>query len=108
MLLPWVPGRAFSLKGAILGLVWAIAFLLLGGFPAPAFGWLKAAAYFLLLPALSSFLTMNFTGSSTYTSFSGVDREMKFAVPAQLAAAVVSILLLLVSDAILTFGGKLV
>jgi len=33
---------------------------------------------------------------------------MKFAVPAQLAAAVGAILLLLVSDAILTFGGKLV
>jgi len=72
------------------------------------FGWLKAVAYFLLLPALSGFLTMNFTGSSTYTSLSGVDREMKFAVPAQLAAAVGAILLLLVSDAILSFGGKLV
>jgi hypothetical protein len=108
MLLPWVPGRAFSLKGAILGFVWAVGFLLLNGFPNPAFGWLKAAAYFLLLPALSGFLTMNFTGSSTYTSLSGVDREMKFAVPAQLVAAVGAILLLLVSDAILTFGGKLV
>ena len=31
----------------------------------------------MLLPALSGFLTMNFTGSSTYTSLSGVDREMK-------------------------------
>ncbi|MBA4347990.1 MAG: acetyl-CoA synthase subunit gamma [Clostridiales bacterium] len=108
ILLPWVPGRAFSLKGAILGLVWAVGFLLLSGFPSPVFGWLKAAAYVLLLPALSSFLTMNFTGSSTYTSLSGVDREMKFAVPAQLAAAVSAILLLLVSDAILTFGGKLI
>lgn len=108
MLLPWVPGRAFSLKGAILGLLWAVGFLLLNGFPAPVFGWLKAAAYFLLLPALSGFLTMNFTGSSTYTSLSGVDREMKFAVPAQLAATVGAILLLLVSDAILAFGGNLV
>ena len=109
LLLPWVPGRAFSLKGAILGLVWAIGFLLLNGvLTAPSFGWLKAVAYFLLLPALSGFLTMNFTGSSTYTSLSGVDREMKFAVPAQLIASVGSIALLLVSDAILTFGGKLV
>jgi len=109
LLLPWIPGRAFSLKGAILGLLWAVGFLMLNGFPAtPTFGWLKAAAYFLLLPALSGFLTMNFTGSSTYTSLSGVDREMKFAVPAQLVAGIGAILLLLVSDAILTFGGKLV
>lgn len=109
ILLPWVPGRAFSLKGAILGLLWAAGFLLLNGFPAmPAFGWLKAAAYMLLLPALSAFLTMNFTGSSTYTSLSGVDREMKFAVPAQLIAAVCALVLLLVSDALLCFGGNLV
>jgi hypothetical protein len=107
-LLPWVPGRAFSLKGTLLGLVWAIGFMLLYGFPAPVFGWLKAAAYFLLLPGLSGFLTMNFTGSSTYTSLSGVDREMKFAVPAQVISAGVAIVLLLVSDSLLTFGGKLV
>jgi hypothetical protein len=72
------------------------------------FGWLKAAAYVLLLPALSGFLTMNFTGSSTYTSLSGVDREMKFAVPAMLIAAGCSVLLLLVSDAMRSFGGKIV
>ena len=55
VLLPWVPGRAFSLKGYILGLLWAVGFLLINGIPsAPVFGWLKAAAYFLLLPALSA------------------------------------------------------
>jgi len=107
-LLPWVPGRAFSLKGTLLGFVWAVGFLLLFGFPAPVFGWLKAAAYFVLLPGLSGFLTMNFTGSSTYTSLSGVDREMKFAVPAQVISAGVAVVLLLVSDSLLTFGGKLV
>lgn len=107
-LLPWVPGRAFSLKGTLLGLVWAAGFLLLYGFPAPVFGWLKAAAYFLLLPNLSGFLAMNFTGSSTYTSLSGVDREMKFAVPAQVISAGIAVVLLLVSDSLLTFGGTLV
>ena len=107
-LLPWVPGRAFSLKGTLLGLLWAVGFLLLYGFPAPVFGWLKAAAYLLLLPALSGFLTMNFTGSSTYTSLSGVDREMKFAVPAQVLSAGIAVVLLLLSDSLLTFGGKLV
>lgn len=109
LLLPWVPGRAFSLKGTILGLIWAVGFLLINGvIPYPAFGWLKAAAYLLLLPALSGFLTMNFTGSSTYTSLSGVDREMRVAVPAMLIAAVCSVLLLLISDAMLSFGGKIV
>ncbi|MEN6419562.1 MAG: mercury methylation corrinoid protein HgcA, partial [Clostridiaceae bacterium] len=109
LLLPWIPGRAFSLKGALSGLLWAVGFLLLNGFPsAPVFGWLKAAAYLLLLPALSAFLTMNFTGSSTYTSLSGVDREMKIAVPLMLFAAVGAVILLLVSDSIQVFGGMLI
>jgi hypothetical protein len=42
---------------------------------------------FLLLPAISAFLALNFTGSSTYTSLSGVVREMKVAIPAILMAA---------------------
>lgn len=109
MLLPWIPGRAFSLKGCILGLLWAAGFLLLNGFPsAPGFGWLKTIAYFLLLPALSAFLTMNFTGSSTYTSLSGVDREMKTAVPLMLFAAAGAVILLLVGDFIQAFGGAVV
>lgn len=109
MLLPWIPGRAFSLKGFIPGLLWAAGFLLLNGFPsASGFGWLKAIAYFLLLPALSAFLTMNFTGSSTYTSLSGVDREMKTAVPLMLFAAVGAVILLLVGDFIQVFGGAVV
>jgi acetyl-CoA decarbonylase/synthase complex subunit gamma len=36
---------------------------------------------------ISSFLAMNFTGSSTFTSLSGVQKEMKTALPAQITAA---------------------
>lgn len=106
ILLPWLPGRAFSLKGGLLGLLWAIGFLLMNGIPGtPVFGWFKAAAYLLLLPALSGFLTLNFTGSSTYTSLSGVDQEMKVAIPIMLFAAVGAVLLLLASDFSILFGG---
>ena len=108
-LLPWIPGRAFSLKGALLGLLWTIGFLFLNGLPAaPAFGWLKAAAYLLLFPALSGYLALNFTGSSTFTSLSGVDKEMKFAIPAMLFAAAGAGLLLLAGDGIRLFGGALI
>ncbi len=105
-LLPWVPGRAFSFKGGLLGLVWAAAFLAVFGMPyIPGFGWLKAAAYLLLLPSVSAYLTMNFTGSSTYTSLSGVDREMKYAVPIMLFAAAGALILLIAGDFIRLFGG---
>lgn len=77
-LLPWVPGRAFAAKGAILGALWAAAwFFLNAGAADPA----RAVAWGALFPALSAFLAMNFTGSSTYTSFSGVVAEMRVAVP---------------------------
>ncbi|MHB8055467.1 MAG: mercury methylation corrinoid protein HgcA [Candidatus Aminicenantales bacterium] len=100
-LLPWIPGRMFAAKGAILGFLWAIAVCALQGFPpaGPSAAAL-AAAYLLILPSLSAFLAMNFTGSSTFTSLSGVVAEMKTAVPAMivsggigLAAAVVSFFL---------------
>jgi len=90
ILLPWLPGRSFSLKGAFAGL---IAFLVLfwahltGSHP------LQVVAWLLLITALSSFLTMNFTGSSTYTSLSGVKKEMRYAVPIQIAAAVIGLAL---------------
>jgi hypothetical protein len=107
-LLPWVPGRAFAFKGFLMGLFWTIGFLLLSGAPVDhSLGWIKSAAYFLLLPSISSFLTMNFTGSSTFTSLSGVDKEMKVAVPAMLFATAGAILLLIIGDLLRFFGGTL-
>jgi hypothetical protein len=88
ILLPWVPGRAFALKGWILGAIWAIAVCALRGFPGASLGgWLAALSYVLILPALSAFLAMNFTGSSTFTSLSGVVKEMKYSVPAMIVSA---------------------
>jgi hypothetical protein len=83
-LLPWIPVRRFSLKGWLLGFLWTAGFLVLRGTPVTAAGWSLAAAYLLILPALSAFIAMNFTGSSPITSLSGVVKEMKAAVPAML------------------------
>jgi len=46
-----------------------------------------SAGSLLLYPAMSSYLAMNFTGSSTYTSPSGVNKEMKKALPFIVGAA---------------------
>ena len=91
-LLPWLPGRAFAVQGAVLGLIEVTAWAILGGpgLGANASG-LHVAAWALIVTALNSFFVMNFTGASTYTSLSGVLREMRFAVPAQIAGAVVGI-----------------
>jgi len=94
LLLPWLPGRSFSLKGFWLGI---IAFFV--AFPLGILGtsWLENIAWFLLYTSIASFAFMNFTGASTYTSFSGVEKEMRIAVPLQLIAFVVGVILWLLS-----------
>jgi ABC-type cobalt transport system substrate-binding protein len=91
-LLPFIPGRALAWKGWLLGLLWAGVYLWL---ISPAGNWLHVVAYLLLLPSIASFLAMNFTGSTTYTSLSGVVKEMKFALPAQIISAGFGILLMI-------------
>lgn len=91
-LLPYIPGRAFSLKGWFMGLTWAIIYL---WFISPVTNWITAVAYLLLLPPLVSYLVMNFTGSTPFTSLSGVVSEMKIAVPAQIFSAGCGVLLMI-------------
>ena len=52
---------------------------------------IEVIAWMVLIPAISSFMTMNFTGASTYTSLSGVKKEMRVAVPLQIIAGVTGI-----------------
>jgi len=94
LLLPWLPGRPFALKGVALGLL-MVASVLVAGWPGPGlFGsWLHAVSWALMIPAIASFVLMNFTGASTFTSLSGVLREMRFAVPAQIATAALGVVL---------------
>jgi len=91
LVLPWLPGRSFALKGFWMGLATALAMFL---FVFRTSGnVLSAVPWLVLIPALSSFLAMNFTGSSTYTSLSGVRREMRIAVPLQAAGSILGIVL---------------
>jgi len=97
LLLPWLPGRSFSAKGAwcgaaLVGIVFGLAWPLPGVFGNGT----TLAAWTLLLLAATSFLGMNFTGASTYTSLVGVRKEMRVAVPLQLAAGAVGLLLWIV------------
>lgn len=97
LLLPWIPGRAFAFKGWLLGILWAIyvAVSIGGSFESNI---LAGIAYLLILPAVSAFYAMNFTGASTYTSFSGVLKEMSFAVPSTIASIGIGIVLILVNN----------
>jgi len=102
ILLPWVPGRAFSWKGWVVGFIWAVAVNVLNGWngwtAVPQYSLLRALGYLLILPSVSAFYAMNFTGSSTYTSFSGVLKEMRIAVPAIIISIGLGIVLILINS----------
>ncbi len=83
LFLPWLPTRAFSSKGAILGLLTA-TILALG--PYRETGISGLLSLYLLVIAVSSYMAMNFTGSTTFTSPSGVEKEMRTAIPCQALA----------------------
>jgi hypothetical protein len=90
LLLPWLPGHAFSLKGASLGFLTALILLAFRwGNGYPKLGFPEGLGWLLLIPAVSAFLAMNFTGASTYTSLSGVKKEMRWALPLEIGGAVI-------------------
>ena len=87
LILPWLPGRAFSRKGAEAG---ALAGLAVLAFGLPL---LACAGMWLGCVVAGSWYGMNFTGSSTYTSPSGVEKEMRRAIPFQAAGLIISVIL---------------
>lgn len=101
LFLPWLPGRSFSGKGLLVGLLAAAGFLTFrypAALAAAEIGpgpELELLAWPLLIAALASFLALEFTGSSTYTSLSGVKKELKLALPWQIGIGLSGLLLLL-------------
>jgi hypothetical protein len=93
LLLPYLPFRRFALKGFSAGILLSVILFslnMLGDSIIVTISW------FLILSSISSFLAMNFTGSSTFTSLSGVKKEMKTAVPAQIGFAATGIILMII------------
>jgi acetyl-CoA decarbonylase/synthase complex subunit gamma len=90
LLLPWLPGRAFAMKGfsaAVIVLLPLLGLFSATSYPFPAFA--EAFSLFLISSGVAMFLAMNFTGSSTFTSSSGVRKEMKWAVPIQIGCGII-------------------
>ena len=79
-LLPRLPGRSFTIKGSVAGLVGAV--LVLFAFRG-RMNDLEMLAMLLTTLAVSAYLAMNFTGSTPFTSPSGVEKEMKRFIPIQ-------------------------
>jgi hypothetical protein len=87
ILLPWIPGRAFAVKGTLTGIVAGLAVVLIFK---NSISWVESMAMILVTVAISSYLAMNYTGSAPYTSPSGVEKEMRRAIPLQAALALIA------------------
>jgi len=88
VLLPWIPVRAFALKGMLTGIAagLSVAAIFYSGII-----WAEALALLLITMVISSYLAMNFTGSTPFTSPSGVEKEMRKAIPLQAAVALIAL-----------------
>ena len=94
LLLPWLPGRAFSVKSVVPAFFCTLLLSLWqSGHGGSAGGLLEIAAWALIVLSASAYLAMNFTGSSTYTSLSGVKKEMRWSLPFQIGGGVAGLLL---------------
>jgi len=85
ILLPWIPTPNFSSKGLLLGTFIALPFAIIEFFSNPnSVLWQQAGwvlTYILILTPVTAYLGLNFTGAITFTSRSGVKREIFTYIP---------------------------
>jgi hypothetical protein len=94
ILLPWIPSRYFAMKGMTTAALIYIGLTVTGIFD---FYLLSFMGWLLISLSIASFLAMNFTGASTYTSLSGVKKEMKIFVPVQILFSASGFVLVIIS-----------
>jgi len=92
IVLPWIPFRAFALKGAVIATLATFGLQLIQHNST-----IESISFWLINLSVASFMSMNFTGSSTYTSLSGVKKEMKWALPIQIVFASVGLIVFVIS-----------
>jgi acetyl-CoA decarbonylase/synthase complex subunit gamma len=94
-LLPFIPVRSFAVKGWIVGLLAVVlmdrALGIINGQNI-----IMLVAIYLFFPAASSYIALQFTGSTTFTGMSGVKKELKFGIPLYIGAASISLMLMIV------------
>ena len=102
LLLPYLPGRSFTAKGITIGFLTALALLYSWGYDLHSWrGVLGGSAWLLMISAITAYLAMNFTGASTYTSLSGVKKEMRWALPLEIGTGLSGFAVWLLSRVVL-------
>ncbi len=109
ILLPWIPTTDFSAKGFLIGGLMTLPFALNAFYSVTdetlwlRYGW--ALTYMLVMPPISAFLALNFTGSSTFTSVTGVKCEIFTYIPKMAWMFGIGIILIIVLSSMRILGG---
>ncbi len=98
--LPIIPFNSFALKGAVVGIVWSAITICFSSSFLYNDSLMIMVSNTLLLTSITTYLGLNFTGSSTYTSFSGVLKETIWTMPIVIVSSVIGIILMIVSSLI--------
>jgi hypothetical protein len=94
ILLPFIPSRSFAVKGWIIGMLLTFPVLkLMSVFSGSS---LMTASALIFFPMASSYIALQFTGATTYTSPSGVNKELRKGLPLYFLSCGVAAILLIV------------
>ncbi len=93
LLLPWVPSRSFAVKGWLVGLISVMLTCNILRLFEPA-NYMLLCFVYLFFPTASSYIALQFTGSTTFTGMSGVKKELKISFPVYILSTAASLILL--------------
>jgi len=93
VLLPFIPFRSFALKGWVAGMASTLSAMAATSMFGRE-GLLLDAASLIFFPLASSYVALQFTGSTTFTGMSGVRKELRLSLPVYVLGAAVSAALL--------------
>jgi hypothetical protein len=109
--LPWLPTKDFSSKGFLLGGVLSLPLAAVAFLSAPASAmWLRIAAglaYVFIMAPVTAYLALNFTGASTFTSRTGVKKEIFRYIPIMAASLIIGTVLAGIVIGMHFFGGAI-
>ncbi len=94
LLLPFIPFKMFSVKALVLAVLWSFVVIRYKEVFMYINDWRVLTAHVLGLTSVIVYLGLNFTGSSTYVSFSGVYKETILTIPVLVVAIFMSLALL--------------
>ena len=98
ILLPILPFRMFSMKAGVLGIIWSLVVILFSENFHFDNSSIISISNLLMLTSIISFLGMSFTGSTTFTSLSGVKKEIKLSVPVMIVSTIIGISLMTIKS----------